>query len=59
MDTRQQIKSVVLSNIALIQTQAIIVTFFASAVAIILSWIPHGRVNLFFLDIYNFQKKFR
>lgn len=38
-------KVVVFSNMALIQTQAIIVTFFASAAAIVLSWIPRGEIN--------------
>lgn len=47
METRKQIKLVVLSNIALIQMQAIIVTFLASAAAIVLAWIPHGKVNFY------------
>uniref|UniRef100_A0A915DLH7 SLC41A/MgtE integral membrane domain-containing protein n=1 Tax=Ditylenchus dipsaci TaxID=166011 RepID=A0A915DLH7_9BILA len=45
MDTREQIRTIVITNIALIQTQAIVVTFLASGAAIILSWIPRGEID--------------
>uniref|UniRef100_A0AC34F140 SLC41A/MgtE integral membrane domain-containing protein n=1 Tax=Panagrolaimus sp. ES5 TaxID=591445 RepID=A0AC34F140_9BILA len=45
MDTKEQIVTVVFSNIALIQVQAIIVTFLASAFAMVLAWVPKGEVD--------------
>lgn len=42
MDTKEQIITVVISNIALIQVQAIVVTLLASAFAMILAWVPKG-----------------
>lgn len=50
MDTKKQIKAIVIANIALIQAQAIVVTLLASAAAISFSWIPRGNVILF--DFY-------
>ncbi|KAI1733136.1 divalent cation transporter domain-containing protein [Ditylenchus destructor] len=46
MDTPQQIRAIVIANMALIQTQAIVVTFLASGAAITLSWIPRGELDL-------------
>jgi solute carrier family 41 len=46
MDTSQQIISVTITNIALIQTQAIVVTFLATLSAIVLAWVPKGHVDL-------------
>lgn len=46
MDTKDQIKAVVISNIALIQTQAIVVTFLASGAAMLLAWVPRGQLDL-------------
>lgn len=48
MNTKKQIKSVVFANISLIQAQVIVITFLASATAILFSWIPKGNVNFFF-----------
>jgi solute carrier family 41 len=45
MDTREQVFAVVLTNIALIQVQAIVVTFLASAFAMVLSWVPKGEID--------------
>ena len=45
MDTKEQIVTVVISNVALIQVQAIVVTFLASAFAMILAWVPKGQVD--------------
>lgn len=45
MDTKEQIITVVMSNVALIQVQAIIVTFLASGFAMILAWIPRGEID--------------
>lgn len=46
MDTKEQIRNVVVTNIALIQTQAIVVTFLASGAAMLLAWVPQGKVDL-------------
>lgn len=45
MDTKEQVVTVVVSNIALIQVQAIVVTFLASGFAMILAWVPRGEVD--------------
>ncbi|CAD5219782.1 unnamed protein product [Bursaphelenchus okinawaensis] len=46
MDTKEQIKAVVISNMALLQTQAIVVTFLASGAAMVLAWVPRGEIDL-------------
>jgi solute carrier family 41 len=46
METYDQIISVAITNIALIQTQAIVVTFLATGSAILLAWIPKGQLDL-------------
>ncbi|TMS37716.1 hypothetical protein L596_004596 [Steinernema carpocapsae] len=45
MDTAEDRWSVIVSNLALIQTQAIVVAFLASSFAIVLAWIPQGKVD--------------
>jgi solute carrier family 41 len=45
MDTKEQIITVVISNVALIQVQAIVVTFLASAFAMVLAWVPKGQID--------------
>uniref|UniRef100_A0A7E4VGU1 Divalent cation transporter n=1 Tax=Panagrellus redivivus TaxID=6233 RepID=A0A7E4VGU1_PANRE len=45
MDTKEQIITVVISNVALIQVQAIGVTLLASGFAMILAWIPKGEID--------------
>ena len=55
MDTSKERWLVISSNFALIQVQAITVAFLASAFAMVLSWIPKGRVRLlwfFFCCLY-------
>lgn len=39
MDSTEQIISVAITNIALIQTQAIVVTFLAAGSAMLLAWV--------------------
>ncbi|KAH7695995.1 divalent cation transporter [Aphelenchoides avenae] len=46
METREQIWTVVVTNVALIQTQAIVVTFAASIAAMVLAWVPRGQVDM-------------
>lgn len=45
MDNSEQVYSIVLANIALIETQAIVVTFLATGAAMALSWIPNGQID--------------
>ncbi|KAI6175958.1 Solute carrier family 41 member 1 [Aphelenchoides bicaudatus] len=45
MDTTEQILSVAVTNIALIQTQAIVVTFLACGSAVLLAWVPRGNLD--------------
>ncbi|KAE9553250.1 hypothetical protein FO519_003508, partial [Halicephalobus sp. NKZ332] len=45
MDSKEQIITVVVSNVALIQVQAIVVTFLASGFAMVLAWIPKGEID--------------
>jgi len=45
MDSKEQMVTVVVSNVALIQVQAIVVTFLASGFAMILAWIPRGEID--------------
>ncbi|KAL3120961.1 hypothetical protein niasHT_002589 [Heterodera trifolii] len=45
MESREQIYAIVVANIALIETQAIVVTFLATAAAMALSWIPRGQLD--------------
>ena len=45
MDSKEQLITVVVSNVALIQVQAIVVTFLASGFAMILAWIPRGEID--------------
>ncbi|KAI6221223.1 Solute carrier family 41 member 1 [Aphelenchoides besseyi] len=45
MDTRDQVTSVAITNMALIQSQAIIVTFLAAGAAMLLAWVPRGQLD--------------
>lgn len=46
MDTRSDCVSMVTSNLALVQCQGIVVGFVASLVAMVMDWLPEGRVNI-------------
>ncbi|CAD5226874.1 unnamed protein product [Bursaphelenchus xylophilus] len=46
METKEQIMTVVITNLALIQTQAIVVTFLASGAAMLLAWVPRGEIDM-------------
>ncbi|CAK5109239.1 unnamed protein product [Meloidogyne enterolobii] len=45
LDSLQEAYSIIIANIALIQAQAIVVTFLATASAMALSWIPRGQLD--------------
>lgn len=45
MDSASERWKIITSNFALIQVQAIVVAFFASAFAMVLAWIPKGQVD--------------
>ncbi|KAI3408123.1 hypothetical protein GPALN_011975 [Globodera pallida] len=45
MDSREQIYATVVANIALIETQAIVVTILATATAMAFAWIPRGEFD--------------
>ncbi|PAV72933.1 hypothetical protein WR25_09788 [Diploscapter pachys] len=45
LDSAQQRKEVIAANLALIQVQATVVAFLASAFAIALAWIPRGQLD--------------
>ncbi|KAK0398132.1 hypothetical protein QR680_002443 [Steinernema hermaphroditum] len=45
MDNAKDRWTVIMSNLALIQTQAIVVAFLASSFAMVLAWIPRGHVD--------------
>lgn len=44
LDSSAQRRDVILSNLALIQIQATVIAFLASAFAMALAWIPRGQV---------------
>jgi solute carrier family 41 len=46
LDTRQQMISLVVGNLALILCQAIVVGFLASLAAVIFGWVPSGVINV-------------
>jgi solute carrier family 41 len=46
METREQIWMVVITNVGLIQAQAIVVTSAATAAAMVLAWIPRGQLDI-------------
>ncbi|CAF0806451.1 unnamed protein product [Adineta steineri] len=46
MDKRNELKSMIIGNIILIQLQAIVVGFLAAIVSITMGWIPQGHFNL-------------
>ncbi|KAL7079141.1 hypothetical protein ACQ4LE_001014 [Meloidogyne hapla] len=45
LDSLQEAYSIVIANVALIEAQAIVVTFLATAAAMALSWIPRGQLD--------------
>jgi solute carrier family 41 len=45
IDTRKDQIPIITANLALVQAQAIVVAFLASAFAIVLAWIPRGQVG--------------
>ncbi len=51
MDTKEQQARVIVSNLALIQAQAVVVAFCASLFAIVLAWVPKGVVGS--LDLFH------
>ena len=46
MDKRNELKSMIIGNIVLIQLQAIVVGFLAAMVSIVMGWVPQGNFNL-------------
>ena len=52
MDTKEQQGKVVVSNMALIQAQAVVVAFCASLFAIVLAWVPKGLVGYYYVDLF-------
>ena len=60
LDSAQQRKEVISANLALIQVQATVVAFLASAFAIALAWIPKGQVSVCFFcenDVFFIKKR--
>lgn len=56
LDSRGSRWIVIVSNLALVQVQAIVVAFLASSFAIILAWIPKGQVTKFCCHfVYRFS----
>lgn len=49
IDSRKDQIPIITANLALVQAQAIVVAFLASAFAIILAWIPKGQVRFLFV----------
>jgi len=43
LDDRQQARSIILGNLALVQCQALVISLLVSIVAILFNWIPHGE----------------
>jgi solute carrier family 41 len=46
MDKREDAISMILSNLALVQCQGIVVGFVASLVAVLMDWLPEGQFNV-------------
>jgi solute carrier family 41 len=46
MDKRNELKSMIIGNIVLIQLQAIVVGFLAAIVSLAMGWVPQGYFNL-------------
>jgi solute carrier family 41 len=45
MDKRNELKSMIIGNIVLIQLQATVIGFLASIVSLAMGWVPQGHFN--------------
>ena len=46
MDKRDELKSMIIGNIVLIQLQATVVGFLAAIISMVMGWVPQGQFNL-------------
>lgn len=47
LDSKKELWSLIIGNMALVQAQAIVVGFLASVVAMVMGWIPQGKFDLY------------